>query len=152
MQQPYLIPPMENPEPPIPEERSFHRDIGLLVRHRQWGFNMPAVDIDFLEYDERKSIALVEYKRSLDLANSKPNLADSNLQALIDLADRASLPVFCTFYSPNYNWYRAFPVNGIAEQQAPPDRVLSEYEWVDFLHWLKGRQIPEYLEQKLFGG
>jgi len=149
MKQSYLIPPADNQEPDVPDERTFQRDMKLLVRHRQWGFNMPAVDIDFLEYDNRKSIALVEYKRAADLARCYPEL-NTNLQALIDLGNRASLPVFCTFYNPNLKWYRIFPVNENAKEKGTPGGILSEYKYVDFLYWLKGRQMPEHIREKLW--
>ena len=149
MKQPYLFPPKENHEPPVPDERTFQRDMKLLLRHRQWGFNIPAVDIDFLEYDNRKSVALVEYKKAQDLAQCSPALTDANLQALVDLGDRARIPVFCTFYK-GLKWYRVFPVNEFAKQKGPPDGILSEYKYVDFLYWLKGRQMPEHIREKLW--
>jgi len=149
MEQPYLFAPKANPEPPVPDERTFQRDMKLLLRHRQWGFNIPAVDIDFLEYDNRKSVALIEYKRASDLAECNPNLTDANLQALVDLGDRASIPVFCTFYK-SLKWYRVFPVNEIAKQKGPPEGILSEYKYVDFLYWLKGRQMPDHIREKLW--
>ncbi len=33
---------------PVKDEITFERDMGLLLRHRKWGFNVPAVDIDAL--------------------------------------------------------------------------------------------------------
>lgn len=150
MKQPYLFRPIANPEPPIPDERTFERDMKLLLRHRQWGFNIPAVDIDFLEYDNRKSIALVEYKRAPDLARCNANPANANLQALVDLGNRASIPVFCTFYNPNLKWYRIFPLNETAKKKAPPDGIVSEHKYVGFLYWLKGREIPDHIREKLW--
>lgn len=45
-------------------ERSGWRDMELSGRHRIWGFNCPAVDLDFLmvEYNLGIAIAVVEYK------------------------------------------------------------------------------------------
>ena len=47
----------------VKEERSGWRDEMLSQRHRDWGFNCPAIDIDFLliEYNSAKVKALVEY-------------------------------------------------------------------------------------------
>jgi len=148
MEQPYLIPPTKSIEPPVPDERTFQRDMKLLLRHRQWGFNVPAEDIDFIEYDNRKAIALVEYKRAYDLASCHPNL-DANLEALIDLGNKASLPVFCTFYK-SLRWYRVFPLNKFAKDKGPPDGILSEHKYVDFLYWLRGRQMPDHIRERLW--
>lgn len=36
-------------------EKTCWRDLDLLKRHRVWGWDCPAQDIDFLEYDKRKA-------------------------------------------------------------------------------------------------
>jgi hypothetical protein len=47
----------------VAKERSGWRDLELSQRHRAWGFDVPAVDIDyFLAYDNGKAVALIEYK------------------------------------------------------------------------------------------
>ena len=45
-------------------ERTGWRDQALSDRHREWGFNCPSVDLDFLmvEYNIGLPVALVEYK------------------------------------------------------------------------------------------
>ncbi len=131
---------------PVKDEVTFERGMGLLLRHREWGFNVPAVDIDFLEYDNKKAIALVEYKRSGDPATSKINLNEANIQALIDLGSRASVPIFCTFYSRNLKRYRVFPLNNIAVRRAPPEGLLTERKYVDFLYRLRGRGVPDWIK------
>jgi len=148
MNQQYLIPPQNNDQP-VKGEQTFWRDMKLLLRHRAWGWDVPAEDIDFLEYDERKAIALFEYKKTTDLATCKANI-NANIQALINLGDRASLPVFCTFYTTNLKWYRVFPLNQYAKETGPPDGIISEYKYVDFLYWLRGRSIPEGIKGKLW--
>jgi len=149
MNQQYLIPPQSDGQP-VKEEKTFRRDMKLLLRHRDWGWNVPAEDIDFLEYDERKAIALFEYKRTTDLATCKVNIGEANIQALIDLANKASVPIFCTFYNPNLKWYRVFPLNEQAQKKGPPQGIIAESKYVDFLYWLRGRQIPEGIRHKLW--
>ena len=48
----------------VRRERSGWRDEWISKRHRLWGFDCPAVDIDFLmlEYDRSVPCALIEYK------------------------------------------------------------------------------------------
>lgn len=149
MQQPYLMP-QYNDDPPVKEERTFHRDMKLSQRHRDWGFDVPAVDIDFLEYDNGKAVALVEYKRVQDLAKCNPNPNTANMQALIDLGNRALVPVFCVFYTYKLKWYRVFPINELAKNQSPPNDIIPEQKYVDFLYWIRGRCIPEGIREKLW--
>lgn len=146
MNQPYLIPPNSN-EQPVKEESTFQRDMHLLLRHRSWGFDVPATDIDFLEYDNAKAIALVEYKRTQDLNACTPR-DGANLEALADLGDRAELPVFVTFYNQTLAWYRIFPVNAHAVNTGPPEGILPEIKYIDFLYWLRGREIPDEVAER----
>ena len=48
----------------VRQERTNWRDQELSARHRTWGFNCPAVDLDFLmvEYNIGKPVGLIEYK------------------------------------------------------------------------------------------
>lgn len=73
-------------------ERTGWRDIELSKRHRCWGWNCPAIDLDLvlLEYDRGKAVAIVEYKHERTPLQFPTH---PSYQALIDLADRAGLPV-----------------------------------------------------------
>ena len=134
------------------------RDIELSKRHRKYGLHINQEDIDFLEYDSpRDLIALIEYKIALDLAIARPPAAGepnyANLCALEELANRASLPVFLTFYRPpKYQWWRVFPINRFAENTKPPTNIISEFIYVEFLHWLRKRAIPPEVKVQLEGG
>lgn len=48
-------------------ERTGWRDQEISERHRTWGFNCPAVDVDFMliEYDEGVPVAIIDYKFGL---------------------------------------------------------------------------------------
>lgn len=149
MEQPYLIEPIKSSTPKVKEERTFWRDMKLLQRHRDWEFNVPAVDIDFLEYDHSKAVALVEYKRRINLEKAEPYL-DANIEALIDLGNRAGIPVFCVFYTPNLKRFRAFGLNDRGKGYGPPEEAISEYKYVDFLYYIRGRTMPKNVGEKLW--
>jgi len=124
------------------DERSGWRDLGLSIRHRLWGHDCPIVDIDFLvvEYDEKKPIALVEYKHE---HAKNPNFDDANYTTLKTLGDWAGLPVFNARYADDYSWFKLTPLNAMAEARLPPEhRMMTERQYVDFLYWLRGRLIP----------
>ena len=152
MNQPRLIPNPAMSGPPVRQEENFSRDMGFLRRHREWGFGVPAQDIDFLEYNtDAKAVCIVEYKFKHDIKDSQPNFNKANTKALIDLGNRAGLPVFCVFYNSNRRWFKVHPLTDIANQTKPPLDIVSEYKFVDFLWYLRGESIPDDIAFKLWG-
>ena len=125
----------------VKKERTGWRDYGLSERHRHWGWDCPAVDLDFLflEYDKGKAVALVEYKHEL----APPQYASHpTYQAMIDLGNKASLPVFVCRYSADFTWWRVVPLNPKAKEALPATKKMTEAEWVTFLYRLRGYEPP----------
>ena len=155
---------IEEPENNLPEvkgERTFWRDLKLLKRHRDWGWDVPAEDIDFLEYDKEKVVALVEYKmvrdlqqchKDLELLRRPGNPGHSNLQALENLGQRAQIPLFLAFYNSTRKYFRVFGVDDLGKKQQTDSGLITEYKFVEFLYWLRGRDIPNKIKPLLFGG
>ena len=86
-------------------ERTGWRDEALSQRHRRYGWDCPAVDLDFLllEYDHGKASAIIEYKNEhapIQYA-SHPTY-----QALIDLGNRADLPVIAARYTTDFSKWK----------------------------------------------
>lgn len=116
----------------------------ISLRHREWGFDCPAVDIDFLllEYDEGKPKGLVEYKNELaKLHHSK----HPTLKAIEHLADASSIPFFVCRYSSNFMWWEAFPINLIAFNFVEEPTKFTERQWVELLYKIRGKEMPENL-------
>jgi hypothetical protein len=147
------------------QERTGWRDLELNDRHRQWGFNCPAFDLDFImvEYDNREPIAFVEYK-----AKKLPDgylLKDANIEVLWKLARLASRPAFIVEYYKQ-DGVRRWAVTGIDKLAANKmsyftktmqikHRVeCTELEYVSFLYWLRGREMPpqvaSYIQENSF--
>lgn len=125
-------------------ERTGWRDLGLSERHRQWGWDCPAVDLDFLflEYDRGKATALVEYKHE----RAQPQLASHpTYQALIDLGTRAGIPVFAVRYADDYSWWRVVPLNAAAREWVPERCEMTEREYISMLYRVRGYEAPERL-------
>jgi len=139
-------------EYPVLQERTSYRDLSFLRRHRDWGWNCPGEDIDFIEYDHKLAVALLEYKMTYDLQNciipQESSKGYANLAALIDVGNKASLPVFVVFYKHKWN-FRIFPLNHYANSKQPPSHILSELQFVQFLYQLRGRDLPEEIKAKL---
>lgn len=126
----------------VRQERTGWRDLGLSDRHRRWGWDCPAVDLDFLflEYDRGKAVAIVEYKQE----SAPPQYrTHPSYQALIDLGIRASLPVFGVRYAADYSWWKVTPLNAEARVVIATQTTLTERQWVTVLYKMRGYEVPE---------
>lgn len=126
----------------VKTERTGWRDLRLSERHRRWGWDCPAVDLDFLflEYDKGKAVALVEYKHEFSPLQHSTH---PTYQALIDLANRASLPVFGVRYADDFTWYLVTPLNEWAKILCEKQTTMTEEEWVTFLYHIRGYELPD---------
>ncbi len=125
-------------------DKRFHgwRDQEISLRHREWGYNCPAVDLDFVvaEYNHAKPVAIVEYKH---IAAELPSLdSDPTLKALVALADgyRArALPCLIAVYDPAHWSFRVFPLNAAAREHYAHvnGTVLTERRFVRSLYLLR---------------
>lgn len=122
-------------------ERTGWRDEKISLRHGEWGFNCPAVDLDFvmLEYNHGKPCALVEYKHK----NAKPvNASHATYRALVSLADgykSGPLPCFVAIYDPDAWTFTVIPLNDRARDHYRhcEGQVLTEQRFVRSLHLLR---------------
>jgi hypothetical protein len=122
-------------------ERTGWRDEELSRRHRTWGYDLPAVDLDFvlLEYDHSVPVALIEHKHELA---APVDFNSPNIAALRSLADGARLKAFVVRYGASLDWYRVRPLNEQAKVIVPDEVRLNEAEYVRFLYRLRGRECP----------
>ena len=126
----------------VKQERSGWRDLGLNERHRAWGFNCPATDVDqlFIEYNRGKAVAIVEYKNE----HAQPQqMEHPSYQAMIDLANRAQLPAFFVRYATDFRWFRAYPMNERATEWVGVNYLdLSERGYVELMYRVRGMTCP----------
>lgn len=122
-------------------ERTGWRDGGLSARHRLWGRNLPAVDIDLLlvEFDLCEPRALIEYKH--EKAAPIP-VENPNLRAISRLAGLAGLPAFVVRYGDDLSWFRVRSLNGRAKRLTPRTTTMTEDEYVAFLYGFRDRKPP----------
>lgn len=132
----------------VREERTQWRDQWISQRHRMWGTDCPAADIDFLavEYNLAVPVAIVDYKafqpRDIDLKGA-------SFRALSWLADMAGIPFMVVFYDTNTAVFTVLPVNGAAKRLYREYQVMSEQEYVASLYTLRKRSIPMSLLARL---
>lgn len=126
------------------ERTGWRDDLRLNDRHRQWGWDCPAVDVDklFIEYDQAKPVALVEYKHeNAEPASSK----HASIRALIEVGNRADLPVYGVRYANDFSWFKVVPLNNVAKIFLSERQQMTESEYVAFLYRLRGRTMPANL-------
>jgi len=128
-------------------ERTGWRDEDLSARHKAWGWNCPAVDLDFVmcEYNHGVPVALIEYKHKN--ANLQ-NMSSPTRNALADLAtnyNKGPLPCFIAVYCPVDWWFKIIPLNPAAEKVYPNEAAknLSERRFVASLYYMRKMKLSK---------
>lgn len=123
-------------------ERTGWRDGEISKRHRAWGFNCPATDLDFmlLEFNHGVPVAVVDYKHHAK-ADPLVDLHENAVQALSSLYDERgeNLPFFVARYWPGTWAFKALGMNGRARSWLPPGRwtAMTEQQWVTGLYRMR---------------
>lgn len=126
-------------------------NIELSDRHREWGDDVPMVDLDYLlvEYNHGVAVAVIDYKYHLASLGNTNKKTNSTLSGLYDSTGR-QLPFFIARYWPDVWAFKLKAVNesGIkwlndALASLAPDRAglewvdLTEYQYVFLLYRLR---------------
>ena len=139
-------------KPVTPPERTGWRDERISRRHREWGFALPAVDLDFplLEYQFGKPIALIEYK---SYQARTVNLNSASFRAMTILADNSAIPFYVVRYwasTQQRSWvFRIAPVNTYAMMFVDSIRMMSELDFVTLLYTMRHQQLPDDIRRIL---
>lgn len=107
-----------------------------------WGYNCPAHDLDFVmnEYDGGKCVAIVEYKNE---NAPQEDYREWNYRGLLDLGERAGVPVFNVRYASDFSEWKVTPLNDQAKRWFSESRVLSEPEYIRILYRIRRRLVPK---------
>lgn len=142
-------------------ENTFWRDGELSARHREWGFDCPAVDLDllihsdglaafdvtvFLEYDYSIPKALIEFKKASLASDWSP---DSNVDALSLLASLGAIPFFIVFYDLEQNKFEVRPQNQVATKRWRSVMKYNELSFVRLLYKIRGRDVPKNIVEHI---
>ena len=141
----------EYPSDSVKPETHGFRDESISRRHRLWGFNCPAADLDFLavEYNIGKPVALVEYKYYLA---KMPDLNHATYRAIKCLADEhksGPLPFILAFYSRDDWSFRVYSVNEAAEKYFRSGEHLSEHDYVSMLYRMRRTVLTNHVAKNL---
>ena len=133
------------------EELKRREHQGLSQRHRTWGEQVPATDVDLflIEYDFRRAVALIEYKD--DSPRPLSYSERTSMAAIRDVGDRARLPFYLVRYRARDWTFIVHAENPLAHETLPDvlGRRLSELEYVEFLYRLRGREVPDIVVPNL---
>ena len=133
----------------VAPERTGWRDESISRRHREWGFNCPAVDLDFLvaEYNIGVPVALIEYKH---FKAQKPVIKHPTYRALTALADRAPpIPFLIAFYWPEIWAFRISPINEVSKTNFQEGELLTEFDFVARLYHMRRLVLSQNISGKL---
>lgn len=131
-----------------PDHKAWDADV--MARHRQWGVNVPAVDVDgvLVEYDMGVPCALIELKHE----QAKPvRVSDPNIVALTTLASARSyeIPMYVTRFRRDPWEFSVSPFNPSAERFLQGSRRFDERGYVHFLHAVRGRQASDEMLRRI---
>lgn len=123
----------------VSPERTFWRDEWISQRHREYGWDCPAVDIDFLmlEYNNAKPAGIVEYKH---INAEEVNQYHPSYQAMRALADASGIPFLVTVYNPDF-----------ARKYCHETGWMSERKYVELLYRIRGYILPPSMFPDLGG-
>jgi hypothetical protein len=128
-------------------ERTGWRCQAISQRHRQWGYNCPCVDLDFVvaEYNHGKPVAIVEYK---DKHAQPPDLGHPTYKALAELSDGyrdGPLPFFIATYCSLDWWFVVTPINDRAKAYygKVAGQPLTEQRFVKSLYLLRKKSLDD---------
>ena len=113
-------------------ERSDWRDRELSRRHRCWGRQLYATDLDFVEAgDDAQPLAIIETK-----ATDFWRYDDYSIKIQRNLADKAELPFFVVRRYKNYD-FDVHPMNSYALKFLSKRARLSEKEFIELQYYLR---------------
>src|SRR5208283_3075561 len=105
----------------------------LSDRHRQWGYDCPAVDLDFVTYNRGEPLALIEYKHEMAAQMDLQSMKQQRYRpfaVLSKFATKAGIPFFICRYSGDLVWYKAEAINPCAKPILPHRKQFDERAWV----------------------
>jgi hypothetical protein len=137
------------------------RDERISRRHREYGLDCAATDIDFilLEYSVQPDgtyrrgafnaipKALFEYKHWN--ADRKKSIHSASNKAVYRLAQLADLPFFMAFYDPEIWCFDVFPFGKKAEAYLETPLRMSEQNYVRLLYRIRMRPPKESIIKQL---
>ena len=123
------------------------KDDGLSQRLKLWRLDTNT-DYLTLVQEQGKALAIIAYKRNAVLELEY----QAKIDALLDLADKAGLPVILCRHNEDFSWFEALPLNKEARKIRPCKTEYTESGWVYELYRIRGQKVPEEVLQVISKG
>lgn len=127
------------------------RDDWISQKHRSWGYDVPASDIDFLlvEYDRMIPKALIEHKTFGCKGQFGMDQVLKWHNPVSILGTMASIPTFIVFYDKDTCKFEVVATNSLAANMTGNKGsfgwdpiAMSERQYVAFLYHIRKRPVP----------
>lgn len=126
-------------------EETFERDMTFHVNRRRYGKNVPATDIDFLEYDHHIPVLLWEAKSHR--SKWKEGRRTSSMRAQWKLAQMAGIDYAVVEHTDDWSAIAVYTI-GSWEKQKPiiaNEIHMSLPQFVKWLYIIRGREMPQVI-------
>ena len=137
-------------EKSVMPEKLGYRDMDISLRHREWGYQCPAVDIDFLmcEYSFGQTVAIIEYKHH-NIKQINPD--NPSFKVIKNLADQryTPIPFFVVMYWRDIWAFKVHPMNLKARVFVEAPTMMTEYDYVSLLYKMRRNFIQTEIAEKL---
>ena len=105
-------------------------------RHRDWGWDCPVLDIDFIVVNNNTVSGIIEYKHSRSFVSPSGFKSHPSGKALCNLANtlEKKVPVLIIYYNDNFDSFRVYPLtNGWNKYDKYYGTILNRDEYFRFL-------------------
>jgi len=131
---------------------TFYRDYTFHGYRRLFGDDIPATDIDFLEFDHHEAVGIVEQKTQG--SKWKEGQRTDSLIAMHNLAKSAGIPLYVAENCQDWATVNICTIDSFNGQHGKIPHVRDEIctdtrGLVRFEYHIRGRKVPPSIEQRL---
>jgi len=126
-------------------EYSYSRDMTFHINRRGYGKDIPATDIDFVEYDNLEPVLIWEAKS--DKSHWKQGRRTASMIVQWKIAQRANIKYRVIENSDNWSVIRSYKILGW-DRMRPKVEQVGVYtlpEFIQALYKIRGREIPSWV-------
>ena len=127
-------------------EYSYSRDMTFHINRRNYGRNIPATDIDFVEYDNLEPVLIWEAKS--DKSHWKQGRRTASMIVQWKIAQRAGIEYRVIEANNDWSVIQSYKILGW-DRMKPRIAKAGTYtlpEFITALYKIRGRELPDWLQ------
>lgn len=123
-------------------EMTFKRDMSFHVARRRFGYNIPATDIDFLEYDRLEPVLLWEAKSNRSSWRNGNRTASMVVQW--KLANMAGIPYAVVEHNDEWSEITVCKIDDWKDKKPiiADEQKMTLKQFVSWLYEIRNRRVP----------